>query len=289
MQPPLPFTLRRLRFGQRLRAGSGYAGCDLLDYRRCGGGPRAHTRSRDPGRHASAGEHLNTHRMTPAGSGPPNPNRGDPIAPWLQQPVTELAGEADLVLSTAALDREAAGGAAVRPTALHEEDDSGRSREPERDRCRRAAGAAARGACPRCPQASKSNAETVRLVARSSVCAGLAGECERSRLRARRRRRGLRRSRRRTRRGGRASRGDRRWPAGDWRRGTLTLTGSGGTVTVTGGGGTGAGTEIVIGSVGSVTVGRLSVGSRGGLWPEAVAVQKPSTAITAQSAPRQIK
>ena len=68
-----------------------------------------------------------------------------------------------------------------------------------------------------------------------------------------------------------------------------TVTGSGGTVTATGGGGTGAGTESVIGSVGSVTVGRVSVGSPGVLWPEAVAVQKPSTAIAAQSAPRQIK
>ena len=68
-----------------------------------------------------------------------------------------------------------------------------------------------------------------------------------------------------------------------------TVTGSGGTVTVTGGGGTGAGTELVIGSVGSVTVGRVSVGSCGTLWPEAVAVQKPSTAIVAKTAPRQIK
>ena len=65
------------------------------------------------------------------------------------------------------------------------------------------------------------------------------------------------------------------------------VTGGGGTAT--GGGGTGAGTETVIGSVGSVTVGRVSVGSRGALLPEAVAVQKPSTAITAKSAPRQIE
>lgn len=67
------------------------------------------------------------------------------------------------------------------------------------------------------------------------------------------------------------------------------VTGGGGTVTVTGGGGTGAGTDSVIGSVGSVTVGRVSVGSCRALWPEAVAVQKPSTAIAAKSPPRQIK
>ena len=65
-------------------------------------------------------------------------------------------------------------------------------------------------------------------------------------------------------------------------------------MTVTGGGGTGAGTDSVIGSVGSVTVGsvtvgRVSVGSCRALWPEAVAVQKPSTAIAAKSPPRQIK
>ena len=49
------------------------------------------------------------------------------------------------------------------------------------------------------------------------------------------------------------------------------------------------GTVTVIGRVGNVTVGRVRVGTCRPLWPEAAAaVQKPSTAIVAKNAPRQI-
>ena len=73
------------------------------------------------------------------------------------------------------------------------------------------------------------------------------------------------------------------------------MTGGGGTWIGGGGtgaggaGGTGIGTVTVTGRVGSVTVGRVSVSCPGPPWPEAAAVQKPSTAIAAKSAPRQIK
>jgi hypothetical protein len=49
------------------------------------------------------------------------------------------------------------------------------------------------------------------------------------------------------------------------------------------------GTVTVTGRVGNVTVGRVRVVSWRPLWPEAAAVQKPSAAIVAKSAPRQIE
>jgi hypothetical protein len=73
---------------------------------------------------------------------------------------------------------------------------------------------------------------------------------------------------------------------GSWTGGGGSWTGGGGGRGAGGGGGTGVGTLTVMGRVGNVTVGRVSCRP---LWPEAAAaVQKPSTAIAAKNAPRQI-